>query len=149
MIYSPKYTYQIRNFDQPRLPSESRRSSLILWFLFLFSFKKFHYRMHREKEGILRLRGKRYLESRGDRFARFSPCDRVQFRNSPSPRLGCRKSGHFFSSFSFPFRRLKFYRPIRSVERRGEVSPGYLTTIYFRIERESGSLPRPSLLTIK
>lgn len=146
MIYSPKYTYQIRNFDQPRLPSESRRSSLIgkkRFPRFVVSFSFFLQEISLPNASPSR------KTSRGDRFARFSPCDRVQFRNSPSPRLGCRKSGHFFSSFSFPFRRLKFYRPIRSVERRGEVSPGYLTTIYFRIERESGSLPRPSLLTIK
>lgn len=147
MIYSPKYTYQIRNFDQPRLPSESRRSSLIgkkKFPRFVVSFSFFL-----QEISLPNASPSRKTLSRGDRFARFSPCDRVQFRNSPSPRLGCRKSGHFFSSFSFPFRRLKFYRPIRSVERRGEVSPGYLTTIYFRIERESGSLPRPSLLTIK
>lgn len=139
-----------------RLPSESRRSSLIekkRFPRFMVSFSFFLQEISlpnaSRKRGNPSPSRKTLSRSRGDRFARFSPCDRVQFRNSPSPRLGCRKSGHFFSSFSFPFRRLKFYRPIRSVERRGEVSPGYLTTIYFRIERESGSLPRPSLLTIK
>lgn len=122
MIYSPKYTWQIR-CSKLWLPSESLRSSLIgkkifPRFFFFFFFLFFY---------IL-------------------PATANQFRSSPSPRLGCRKGGHFFFSFPFLFRNF-IDRRNRAKGRGGEVevSPDMISTIYFRIERESGSLLPPPL----